>query len=110
MGTWFSRGILNLEESPSQESDALREAYRSLGLRDELSGDLEAALHHTQQEHTKLEVQLRNEQKDETDAEQEHPGEKVLTILYVVGFTVHSWKTTFCTTNLTLLVKFYLHV
>lgn len=32
LGTWCSRGVLNLEESPSEESDALREACRSLGL------------------------------------------------------------------------------
>ena len=31
LGTWCSSGTLNLEESPSEESDALREAYRSLG-------------------------------------------------------------------------------
>ncbi|KAK5897057.1 hypothetical protein CesoFtcFv8_010155 [Champsocephalus esox] len=30
--TWCSRGILNMEESPSEESEALMEAYRSLGL------------------------------------------------------------------------------
>ncbi|XP_055368420.1 early endosome antigen 1-like isoform X2 [Betta splendens] len=76
MGTWFSRGVLNLEESPSEESDALREAYRNLGFQDELEPpqelSLDDALHHTQQEHT----ELRNEAKEETDAEQKCPGEK----------------------------------
>lgn len=32
LGTWCIRGTLNLEESPSEESDALRDAYRELGL------------------------------------------------------------------------------
>lgn len=46
MGSWFSRGAVNLEESPSEESDALRDAYRSLGsqagLQEQIDG-LEAA-------------------------------------------------------------------
>lgn len=89
MGTWCSRGILNLEESPSEESDALREAYRSFGLQEDLeplheqSDSVEAALQHTQQqlqvmseENTELKLQLRNEAKEE-ETEAESSGEKV---------------------------------
>ncbi|AWP12030.1 putative leucine-rich repeat-containing protein DDB G0290503 [Scophthalmus maximus] len=72
--TWFSRGLLNLEESPSEESDALREAYKSLGLGEELKAlreqrdRLQATLQHTQeqlevvaQENTQLHLQLRKQ-------------------------------------------------
>ncbi|XP_077957312.1 uncharacterized protein LOC120817419 isoform X2 [Gasterosteus aculeatus] len=41
MGTWCCKGVLNLEKSPSEESDALREAYRSLGLEKELEAHQE---------------------------------------------------------------------
>ncbi|XP_076594940.1 uncharacterized protein LOC143325616 [Chaetodon auriga] len=71
MGTWCSGGILNLEESPSEESDALREAYRSFGLGEDLEAlqeqrdGLEVALQRTQeqlqsmaQENTQLKLQL----------------------------------------------------
>uniref|UniRef100_A0AAV2MJE4 Uncharacterized protein n=1 Tax=Knipowitschia caucasica TaxID=637954 RepID=A0AAV2MJE4_KNICA len=37
MGAWCYNGVLNLEESPGEDSDALREAYHSLGL----GGDLD---------------------------------------------------------------------
>ncbi|XP_055015219.1 trichohyalin-like [Boleophthalmus pectinirostris] len=37
MGAWCYNGVLNLEESPGEDCDALREAYRSLGL----GGDLD---------------------------------------------------------------------
>lgn len=55
-GTWCSRGALNLEEIPSEESDAIREAYRSLGLGEDLEAlqeqrdCLEAALQRTHQQ------------------------------------------------------------
>lgn len=75
LGTWCSRGVLNLEESPSEECDALREAYRSLGLVEDLEahqeqcGRLEVALQQTQeqlqmmsQENTRLKLQLRQEE------------------------------------------------
>ncbi|XP_068443699.1 early endosome antigen 1-like [Clinocottus analis] len=74
LGTWCSRGILNLEKSPSEESDALREAFRSLGLEQNLEthqeqrDSLEVALEHAQeqlqmmaQENTQLKLQLRKE-------------------------------------------------
>lgn len=84
LGTWCSGAILNLEESPSEECDALREAYRSLGLGEDLEAlqeqrdSLEAALQHAQvqlqvlaQENTQLKLQIR------TEVEQGHPQEKV---------------------------------
>ncbi|XP_034546414.1 trichohyalin-like [Notolabrus celidotus] len=74
LGTWCSRGILNLEESPSEESDALRDAYRSLGFGEDLEAlkeqrdRLEVALQHVQeqlevltQENTQLKLELRKE-------------------------------------------------
>ncbi|XP_034398940.1 myosin-7B-like isoform X2 [Cyclopterus lumpus] len=74
LGTWCSRGIINLEKSPSEESDALREAYRSLGLEEDLKTNqkqrdsLEVTLEHAQeqlqmmaQENTQLKLQLRKE-------------------------------------------------
>lgn len=90
-GTWCSRGILNLEESPSEESDALREAYRSLGLGEDLEAlqeqrdRLEVALQHTQeqlqvmaQENTRLKLQLRKEaEEQDAEAEQGSSREKV---------------------------------
>ncbi|XP_074504912.1 uncharacterized protein LOC141775445 isoform X2 [Sebastes fasciatus] len=89
LGTWCSRGILNLEERRSEESDALREAYRSLGLGEDLEAlqkqrdRLEVALEHTQeqlqtmaQENTQLKLQLR---KQEAEAEQGSSREKIST-------------------------------
>lgn len=70
--------MLNLEQSPSEESDALRDAYRSLGLGEDLEAlqehrdHLEVALQHTQeqlqmmaQENTRLKLQLRKEVEEE---------------------------------------------
>ncbi|CAJ1058662.1 trichohyalin-like [Xyrichtys novacula] len=71
MGTWCSGGIFNLEESPSEESDALRDAYRTLGfgenleaLREQLDR-LKVAQQHSQeqlevmtQENSRLKLQL----------------------------------------------------
>ncbi|XP_071772941.2 uncharacterized protein LOC139925454 [Centroberyx gerrardi] len=81
LGTWGSRGALNLEESPSEEADALREACRSLGLGEDLEAlqeqcdRLESALQHTQeqlqrlaQENARLKLQLRK-QAEEQEAE-----------------------------------------
>ncbi len=90
-GTWCSRGILNLEESPSEESDALREAYRSLGFGEDLEAlqeqrdRLEVALQRTQeqlqvmaQENTRLKSQLRKEAEEkDAEAEQVSSREKV---------------------------------
>lgn len=105
MGTWCSREILNLEENPSEESDALREAYRSLGLQEDLeplqeqidlepSGlmSLEAALQRTQQqlqvmseENSRLKLQLRKQAEvEDTEAEQESSGEKVCHSYFIV--------------------------
>lgn len=82
LGTWCSRGILNLEQSPSEESDALREAYRNLGLGEdpealeEQCDGLEDALQDKQlqmmaQENTQLKLQLREEaEEQETETEQ----------------------------------------
>lgn len=78
IGTWCYNGVLNLEESPSEDSDALREAYRSLGLGEELSvieeqrDRLEDAL---QQEQEQLQViahgnaQLKSQIKQQWDQE-----------------------------------------
>ncbi|XP_018535418.1 uncharacterized protein LOC108885530 isoform X2 [Lates calcarifer] len=89
LGAWSYRGLLNLEESPSEESDALREACRSLGIGDDLEAlreqrdRLEAALKHTQeqlevlaQENTQLKLQLRK-QVEEREAEQGSSKEKI---------------------------------
>lgn len=78
LGSWCSRDILNLEDCPSEESDALREAYRSLGLEKDVEGHqeqpsgLEAALQHTQQqlqgmleENTRLKLLLRKQAEEE---------------------------------------------
>ncbi|XP_028272297.1 early endosome antigen 1-like isoform X2 [Parambassis ranga] len=83
---------LNLEESPSQESDALREAYRSLGLGEDLQAlqeqrdHLEVELKHTQeqlqvvaQENAGLKLQLRK-QAEEHETAQKSSGEKVSTL------------------------------
>ncbi|XP_070770016.1 trichohyalin-like [Enoplosus armatus] len=91
LGTWCSRGTLNLEESPSEESDALMEAYRSLGLGEDLEAlqeqrdRLEVALQYTQeqlqmmaQENTRLKLQLRKEAEErEAEADLGPSGEKV---------------------------------
>ncbi|KAI4818660.1 hypothetical protein KUCAC02_003964, partial [Chaenocephalus aceratus] len=84
LGTWCSRGILNMEESPSEESEALMEAYRSLGLGDDLKAlqdqcdRLEVTLGKTQeqlrmmdQENTRMKLQLKKDsEKQEADAQQ----------------------------------------
>ncbi|XP_044062114.1 trichohyalin-like [Siniperca chuatsi] len=91
LGAWCSRRILNLEVSPSEESDALREAYRSLGLGEDLEAlqeqrdRLEVALQHTQgqlqmmaQENTQLKLQLSKEaEEQEAEAEQGLSREKI---------------------------------
>ena len=87
--TWCCKGILDLEQSPSEESDALREACKSLGLGEDLvdlreqRGRLEAALQHTKeelemvaQENTQLKIQLR-QQAEEQAAEEGSSREKV---------------------------------
>lgn len=78
LGTWCSRGVLNLEETPSEESDALREVYRSLGLGEDLEAlqeqrdRLEGALQHTQeqlqvmaQDNPELKSQLRKQAEEQ---------------------------------------------
>ncbi|KAM6953312.1 uncharacterized protein FYW47_013919 [Aplochiton taeniatus] len=78
LGEWCSGGSLRLDERPSEESDALREAYRSLGLGEDLEtlqeqrDQLEAALTHTQaqlerlaQENACLKSQLREKEEVE---------------------------------------------
>lgn len=80
LGTWCSGGGLNLEESPSEESDALREAYRSLGLGEdsetlqEQSDSLEDALQDQQLQmmaQDKMRLKLREEAAEEgTEREQ----------------------------------------
>ncbi|XP_059201987.1 cingulin-like [Centropristis striata] len=92
LGTWRSGGILNVEECPSEESDALREAYRSLGLGQDLEtlreerDRLEVALEHTQrqlqvmtQENTRLKLQLRQEEQ-EAEVEQRSSRETIITL------------------------------
>ncbi|XP_029970262.1 golgin subfamily B member 1-like [Salarias fasciatus] len=72
LGDWCSKGIFNVEECPSEESDALRAAYRSLGFGEDLQklqqqrDHLQAALQHMQEqlqrmseENTQLKLQLR---------------------------------------------------
>ena len=84
-----AEGMLDLEQSPSEESDALREACKSLGLGEDLvdlreqRGRLEAALQHTKeelemvaQENTQLKIQLR-QQAEEQAAEEGSSREKV---------------------------------
>ncbi|XP_068570913.1 uncharacterized protein [Cebidichthys violaceus] len=92
VGTWCSRGILNLEKSPSEESDALREAYKSLGLGEDLKAhqeqcdSLKVSLEHAQeqlqmmaQENTQLKLQLGKEGR-ESEAEQGSSREKISTL------------------------------
>ncbi|KAG7230336.1 hypothetical protein INR49_024440 [Caranx melampygus] len=84
---WFSRGLWNLEESPSEESDALREAYRSLGLGRDFDAlqkqcdRLEIALRHAQEqlevvaeENTQLKLQLRKQTEEVEGAQQASRG------------------------------------
>ncbi|XP_034086860.1 trichohyalin isoform X3 [Gymnodraco acuticeps] len=94
LGTWCSRGILNMEESPSEESEALMEAYRSLGLGDDLKAlqdqrdRLEVTLGKTQeqlrmmdQENTRMKLQLKKDsEKQEADAQQGSSKEEVSTL------------------------------
>lgn len=91
LGSWCSEGILNLEESPSEESDALREAYRSLGLDRDLKAlqeqcdNLKVALQRTQsqlkemaEENAQLKLQLRKQAEElEAETEQRSSAEKV---------------------------------
>ncbi|XP_039669508.1 uncharacterized protein LOC120566893 isoform X1 [Perca fluviatilis] len=97
LGTWCSKGIVNLEESPSEESDALRDAYRSLGLGEDLEAlqdqrdRLEVSLEHIQeqlqrmaQENTQLKLQLRKEEQ-EAEAEQGSSREKISPLPTTVG-------------------------
>ncbi|XP_076015691.1 uncharacterized protein LOC143008033 isoform X2 [Genypterus blacodes] len=82
-GTWCAGGALNMEESPSEECDALREAYRSLGLGGEESDALRSErddseeevlwdhlgqLKRLSQENAQLKMQVRK-QAEERDAE-----------------------------------------
>ncbi|XP_067374526.1 uncharacterized protein jakmip1 isoform X3 [Channa argus] len=91
LGTLCSRGILNLEKNPSEESDALREAYRSMGLQKDLealqehSDSLEVALQHTQQllqvmseENIQLNLHLKKQAEEEAEAEQGSSREKII--------------------------------
>lgn len=91
LGSWCSRGVFNLEETPSEESDALREAYRSLGLGLDLEAlqeqcdRLKATLQHTQEqlqvtskENAELKLQLKKQAEEhEAEAEQWSSREKV---------------------------------
>lgn len=93
LGNWCSAGILNLEESPSEESDALREAYRSLGLGGDLKAlqeqrdDLEVVLQRTQnqlkemaEENVQLKLELRKQAEEkEVETEQSSLREKINT-------------------------------
>ncbi|XP_029297076.1 centromere-associated protein E-like [Cottoperca gobio] len=56
-GTWCSRRIANLEESPSEESDALLEAYRSLELGEDLQA-FQKQRDHLEEEHTQEQLQI----------------------------------------------------
>ncbi|XP_023148606.2 uncharacterized protein LOC111583652 [Amphiprion ocellaris] len=94
LGNWCTKGILNLEESPSEESDALREAYRSLGFGEDLNAhqerhdDLEVALQYMQdqlqvlaQENARLKLQLRKQaEEQQTETKQECSKEKINTL------------------------------
>ncbi|XP_030595033.1 protein lava lamp-like [Archocentrus centrarchus] len=93
LGNWCSAGILNLEESPSEESDALREAYRSLGLGGDLRAlqeqrdDMEVVLQRTQnqlkemaEENVQLKLELRKQAEEkEVETEQSSSREKINT-------------------------------
>ncbi|XP_068181131.1 trichohyalin-like [Antennarius striatus] len=94
LGTWCSRGILNLDECPSEESDALREAYRSLQLgagpeaTQQKCGKMKITQQHTQDQqmvgqentHPKLPLMKVVEEK-EIQLEQEPSGEKISMLL-----------------------------
>ncbi|XP_030000664.1 golgin subfamily A member 4-like [Sphaeramia orbicularis] len=80
LGAWCYRGVLNLEESPSEECDALRDAYRSLGLEEDLDtikeqrDRLEDALQRTQeqlqvttQENGRLRLQIHKQHEEEEE-------------------------------------------
>ncbi|XP_047441071.1 golgin subfamily B member 1-like [Mugil cephalus] len=82
LGTWCSKGVLNLEEIPSEESDALRDAFKSLGLGEDLQtlreqrDRLEVSLQHTQeqlrvtvQENSQLKLQLRKQAEEQQTRE-----------------------------------------
>lgn len=88
LGTWCARGILNLEESPSEESDALRDAYRSLGFGEDFGAlkeqrdRLEVSLQHSREqlgvmtrENTRLKLELRK--KEDVQEAEESAKEKV---------------------------------
>ncbi|XP_034739024.1 trichohyalin-like isoform X2 [Etheostoma cragini] len=92
LGTRHFKGIVNLEESPSEESDALRDAYRSLGLGEDLEAlqdqrdRLEVSMEHVQEklqrmahENAQLKLQLRKEE-EEAEAEQRSSREKIGTL------------------------------
>ncbi|XP_058505518.1 trichohyalin-like isoform X2 [Solea solea] len=79
-------GLLNLEGNYSEESEALREAYKSLGIGEDLEAlqeqcdRLESALQHTQeqlevvaQENTRLKVQLRNQVEEQASGRRSSP-------------------------------------
>lgn len=81
LGAWCYRGVLNLEEGPSEECDALRDAYRSLGLEEDLDAikeqrdRLEDALQRTQeqllvtmQENGQLRLQIHKQHEEEEGA------------------------------------------
>lgn len=82
-GSWGSGGVFNLEETPSEESDALREAYRSLGFGQDLGSlqeqcdQLEATLLHTQEqlrlmskENAELQIELKEREEHRGEAGQ----------------------------------------
>ncbi|XP_049610635.1 uncharacterized protein jakmip1 isoform X1 [Syngnathus scovelli] len=77
IGEWGSPGGFNVEDTHSEESEALREAYRSLGLGEDLEGlreqceHLEVALQQSKQqlqvmaqENAQLKLQLRNQREE----------------------------------------------
>ncbi|XP_077387759.1 uncharacterized protein LOC144025511 isoform X1 [Festucalex cinctus] len=78
---WSSPGGFNVEDTHSEESEALREAYRSLGLGEDLEGireqceHLEAALQQSKrqlqvlaQENAQLKLQLRNQREEKQES------------------------------------------
>lgn len=76
LGTWCSSGTLNLEESPSEESDALREAYISLGFGEdqEHCDALEDTLLDKQlNDNTRLDLQVREEAEEKKMAMKQGP-------------------------------------
>ncbi|XP_032383889.1 rootletin isoform X2 [Etheostoma spectabile] len=92
LGNRHSKGIVNLEESPSEESDALSDAYRSLGLGEDLEAlqdqrdRLEVSLEHIQEklqrmahENAQLKLQLRNKE-EEAEVEKGSSREKIGTL------------------------------